>query len=56
MAMAAAPVPEAPRPPPRPSVVANPSSARRPLLPWLVVILALHGKKLHERRGRRRKP
>lgn len=28
--------------------------ARRPLLPWLVGILALHGKKLHERRGRRR--
>ncbi|MFN9946117.1 MAG: RNA polymerase sigma factor [Planctomycetota bacterium] len=28
--------------------------AGRPLLPWLVGILALHGKKLHERRGRRR--
>ncbi|MBM3962290.1 MAG: sigma-70 family RNA polymerase sigma factor, partial [Planctomycetes bacterium] len=28
--------------------------AGQPLLPWLVGILALHGKKLHERRGRRR--
>ena len=28
--------------------------ASRPLLPWLVGILTLHGKKLHERRARRR--
>jgi DNA-directed RNA polymerase specialized sigma24 family protein len=28
--------------------------ASRPLLPWLVGILTLHGKKLHERHARRR--